>query len=116
MIVMYDDNDNLHEGNELVRQLEDGLLEEEDVLRFSKLALQPDADNMDIFNKVSSHLNRHNKTIEDMWADYLGLLLVKVRAYIKRGPYGDVDDVPFHLYICFPQVCTRCNQPQHDGS
>lgn len=104
MIVMYDADGTLHEGPELVKRLNDGTLSEDDILRFAKLALQPSAPTMDIYNKVAAHLTHCGKTTEEMIADYLQRLLDRAKASIKQTMYGDVSKVPTHVFLSVPQV------------
>lgn len=104
MIVRYNEAGQFEEGPGLINQLDDGLLGEDDCLRFSKLALQPNTETKAIYEKVIAHTSRVGKKPEDIFVDYLAAIVRKAKAYIKGTSYGNVDNTPLELFISTPQI------------
>jgi len=104
MIVRYNEVGQFEEGPGLISQLDNGLLGEDDCLRFSKLALQPNTETKAIHEKVVAHTRRVGKKPQDIFVDYLASIIRRAKASIKATSYGNIDDVPLELFISTPQI------------
>lgn len=104
MIVRYDEFGNFHEGQDLVDQLNQGLLREDECLRFSKLALQPNKTTKVIHDKVIAHTARVGKTPQDIFLNYVDAIVMRTKTFIKGTHFGNVDDTPLELLISTPQI------------
>jgi hypothetical protein len=105
MLCRYDNSGCFLEGQALSLQLERGSLEENDVIRFSKLALQENETTRSVSKRVQAQLQQNGKTVDSLMSDYLQAVISKARSAIThRSVHGDASEVPVHLLLCVPEI------------
>jgi len=108
-------------GATLERQLNDGTISEATVMRQFKLALHADVRVKEVKDKVLALLKNENKTVSDLFADYMSALVKDAKHHIfhnnARGPAYDSKTIQVDIVISVPQCwAPGCNVALTDAA
>lgn len=109
MVLSYTQDRRLIEGQEVEERLRGGhnRIDEGQCIRFLKLALQPDEKTKVFADRVIECARRFGKTPGDVVADYIRLIVGKIRRIIASTITAEhTDTMPLHLIISVPQLWT----------
>lgn len=101
----YQPDGTLTEGYDLKKKLDQGVLNECDIVRYAKLALHHDEETREIRERVEAYTKARGMTPEDLIAAYYASVVRKSKEIIKQMGYDeDIDKMPLKLFISYPVI------------